>query len=77
MNKLLLLLKTYGKIYLGSISRKGNKKETISGGALVLVLSLVFIVLFTSMSITTIEQFLQLDPPDMVSSKHHHWLWHL
>lgn len=66
MNKLLLLLKTYGKIYLGSISRKGNKKETISGGALVLVLSLVFIVLFTSMSITTIEQFLQLDPPEPV-----------
>ena len=66
MNKLLLLLKTYGKIYLGSISRKGNKKETISGGALVLVLSLVFVVLFTSMSITTIEQFLQLDPPEPV-----------
>lgn len=64
MNKLLLLLKTYGKIYLGSISRKGNKKETISGGVLVLILSLVFVVLFTSMSITTIEQFLQLDPPE-------------
>lgn len=64
MNKLLLLLKTYGKIYLGSIARKGNKKETLSGGALVLIISAVFIVLFTSMSITTIEQFLQLDPPE-------------
>lgn len=66
MNKLLLLLKTYGKMYLGSIARKGNKKETISGGALVLIISLVFVVLFTSMSITTIEQFLQLDPPEPV-----------
>lgn len=63
MNKLLLLLKTYGKIYLGSIARKGNKKETISGGAIVLIISLIFMVLFTSMSITTIEQFLELDPP--------------
>lgn len=63
MNKLLLLLKTYGKIYLGSIARKGNKKETISGGAIILIISIVFMVLFTSMSITTIEQFLELDPP--------------
>ena len=63
MNKLLLLLKTYGKIYLGAIARKGNKKETLSGGALILIISAIFIVLFTSMSVTTIEQFLQLDPP--------------
>ena len=63
MNKLLLLLKTYGKIYLGSIARKGNKKEVLSGGTLVLIISAIFIVLFTSMSISTIEQFLQLDPP--------------
>ena len=66
MNKLLLLLKTYGKIYLGSIARKGNKKETISGGAIVLVIGLVFMVMFTSMSITTIEQFLELDPPEPI-----------
>lgn len=64
MNKLLLLLKTYGKIYLGSIARRGNKKETLSGGALILIISAVFVVLFASMSISTIEQFLQLDPPE-------------
>ncbi|MBQ4570107.1 MAG: hypothetical protein IJB21_00265 [Bacilli bacterium] len=66
MNKLLLLLKTYGKIYLGSIARRGNKKETISGGTIVLVIGLVFMVMFTSMSITTIEQFLELDPPEPI-----------
>ena len=63
MNKLLLLLKTYGKIYLGAIARKSNKKESLSGATIVLIISAVFIFLFASMSVTTIEQFLQLDPP--------------
>ena len=63
MNKLILLLKTYGKIYLGAMARKSNKKESVSGATIVLIISAVFIFLFASMSVTTIEQFLQLDPP--------------
>lgn len=66
MNKLLLLLKTYGKVYLGSISKKSNKKEYFSGGALVIAISLLFIVLFSSTAVTTISQFLQLDPPEPI-----------
>ena len=67
MSKLLVLLKTYGKLYIGAFNRKKNKSDLISGGMLVGVISLIFVLLFTSMSMTTIEQFLALDERDIIS----------
>ena len=67
MSKLLVLLKTYGKLYIGAFNRKKNKGELISGGALLGVISVIFVVLFTSMSMSTIEQFLKLEERDIIS----------
>ena len=67
MSKLLVLLKTYGKLYIGAFNRKKNKGELISGGALLGLISVIFVVLFTSMSMSTIEQFLKLEERDVIS----------
>jgi ABC-2 type transport system permease protein len=67
MSKLLVLLKTYGKLYIGAFNRKKNKGELISGGALLGLISIIFVVLFTSMSMSTIEQFLKLEERDIIS----------
>lgn len=66
MNKLFLLLKNYGKIYLGAISKKSNKKDYLGGGAIIGLVGILFVVLFSSTAITTISQFLALDPPQPI-----------
>ena len=63
MRKLLLLLKTYAKIYLGVLAKKTNKKEYLSGGILLLIIGASFVFMFSSMAYTTIYEFMKLDPP--------------
>ena len=63
MRKLILLLKTYVKIYLGVLAKKTNKKEYLSGGILLLIIGASFLFMFSSMAYTTIYEFMKLDPP--------------
>ena len=63
MRKLILLLKTYVKIYLGALAKKTNKKEYLSGGILLLIIGASFLFMFSSMAYTTIYEFMKLDPP--------------
>lgn len=63
MSKLILLLKTYAKLYLGALAKKTNKKEYLSGGLILLFIGVIFIWMFSSMAYTTIYEFMKLDPP--------------
>lgn len=64
MNKLGLLLKNYFKCYIGSFTKKKKKKEYLSGGVIALLIGALFVFLFVSMAISTINQFIELGSPE-------------
>lgn len=62
MNKFFLLIKNYINIYIGNIKRSAarNKKSVLSGQAILLIAGLVFVLMFTSMSLTIIEEAIKI-----------------
>lgn len=55
MNKIFLLVANYFNNYIGSFNRSKNKSKYGIGGSLLLIFGIVFVFLFTSMAITTME----------------------
>ena len=55
MNKIVLLVVNYFNNYIGSFNKAKNKAKYGIGGSLLLIFGLLFVFLFSSMAVTTVE----------------------
>ena len=55
MNKIVLLVVNYFNNYIGSFSKSKNKTKYGIGGSLLLIFGLLFVFMFASMAVNTIE----------------------
>ena len=62
MRNFFLLIKNYFNIFVSGFNKKKNKRGSIiSGGALLLIIGLIFILLFSTTAYTTISE-IKKDP---------------
>lgn len=65
MNKLGTLLKNYFKVYIGAFGRRKNKKQYLGGGALLLIVGILFLVMFSSMAYGIIIEAIKIGEPEV------------
>ena len=63
MNKIWLLVTNYFNSYIGNLARSKNKSKYALGGGILLLIGGMFILLFSSMAISTMETAINLEPP--------------
>lgn len=63
MSKVWLLVTNYFNNYIGNLGKSKNKSKYALGGGIILLFGLIFIILFTSMAITTMDTALSIDHP--------------
>lgn len=64
MNKYLLLMKNYFKMYVNSFQLKRNS-SSISGALFLIIIATVFVMLFTSMSISQVDLSIRANEPSL------------
>lgn len=63
MNKIWLLVTNYFNNYIGNLGRSKNKSKYALGGGILLLFGGMFILLFSSMAVTTMETALSMEQP--------------